>query len=64
MTAEIVLEHLYLVFLSVLFSTAVGLPLRLSLFSGPQKHPVDQRNFADNPGFGAARHGNADARSG
>ncbi|WP_024346208.1 ABC transporter permease [Lacrimispora indolis] len=27
MTAKIVLEHLYLVFLSVLFSTAVGLPL-------------------------------------
>lgn len=32
MTAEIVLEHLYLVFLSVLFSTAVGLPLGICAY--------------------------------
>lgn len=35
MTAKIVLEHLYLVFLSVLFSTAVGLPLGIFAYLYP-----------------------------
>ncbi|WP_367568849.1 ABC transporter permease [Lacrimispora sp.] len=32
MTSKIILEHLYLVFLSVLFSTAVGLPLGICAY--------------------------------
>jgi len=35
MTAKLVLEHLYLVFLSVLFSTAVGLPLGIFAYLYP-----------------------------